>query len=325
MKPLLFSLTLLIGAATAVAADPLPSWTDTQTRTQLIGFVEAVTDPASDSYVTPEARIAVFDNDGTLWSEQPVYLQLFFAMDDIARRSKDDPSILTTPARKAAAAGDLGALMETGKDGLVDVLMLSHSGMTTTAFAASVQGWLDTARHPTTGLPFDAMTYQPMVELLRYLRDEGFATYIVSGGGVHFMRVFAERAYGIPPQQVIGSSLKTSYRVGDAGPEIVKDGELFYNDDKEGKPLAIDRHIGRRPILAVGNSDGDFQMLEYTTAGDGLRLGVLIHHTDADREWAYDRDGHIGVLNRGLDEGPGRGWLIVDMAKDWSRIYTGAR
>jgi hypothetical protein len=174
-------------------------------------------------------------------------------------------------------------------------------------------------------MAYDQMTYQPMVELLSYLRDEGFSTYIVSGGGVQFMRVFAEHAYGIPPEQVIGSSLKTTYQVGDNGPEIIKDGELFFNDDKEGKPLAIDRHIGRRPILAAGNSDGDFQMLEYTTAGDGLRLGMLIHHTDAAREWAYDREGHIGVLNRGLDEAADRGWLLVDMARDWDRIYTGQR
>jgi phosphoglycolate phosphatase-like HAD superfamily hydrolase len=325
MKPLLFSLSLLIATATSVSADPLPSWGETDARTRLIGFVGAVTDPSLDSYVPPSERIAVFDNDGTLWAEQPIYVQLGFAVDDVARRGAADPSVLTSDALKAAAAGDLDALMKTGKQGLSEVMMLSHAGMTTDAYAQNVAAWLKTARHPTTGMAYDQMTYQPMVELLSYLRDEGFSTYIVSGGGVQFMRVFAEHAYGIPPEQVIGSSLKTTYQVGDNGPEIIKDGELFFNDDKEGKPLAIDRHIGRRPILAAGNSDGDFQMLEYTTAGDGLRLGMLIHHTDAAREWAYDREGHIGVLNRGLDEAADRGWLLVDMARDWDRIYTGQR
>ena len=325
MKPLLFSLSLLIAAAASAGADPLPSWAETDARTRLIDFVGKVTDPSLDSYVPPSERIAVFDNDGTLWAEQPIYVQLRFAIDDVARRGAADPSVLTSDALKAAASGDIEALMKTGKQGLTEVMMLSHGGMTADVFSQNVAAWLETARHPTTGLRYDQMTYQPMIELLGYLRDEGFSTYIVSGGGVQFMRVFAERAYGIPPRQVIGSSLKTSYRVADTGPEIVRDGELFFNDDKEGKPLAIDRHVGLRPILAAGNSDGDFQMLEYTTAGDGLRLGMLIHHTDAAREWAYDRDGHIGVLNRGVDEAAARGWLLVDMARDWDRIYTGKR
>lgn len=319
----------LIGAAVLAAAsataDPLPSWNETAAKSAIMAFVEDVTDPASGHYVDPAARIAVFDNDGTLWAEQPVYFQFLFAIDEVARRGKDDPSFLTSDTLKAAAAGDMKTVMAGGQAALVEILAVTHTGMTVEAYQATVRAWLDSARHPVTGLPYDQMTYQPMGELLRYLRDEGFATYIVSGGGVHFMRVFAEAAYGIPPEQVIGSSLVTSYQVTDAGPVIMKEGELFFNDDKDGKLLAIDRQIGRRPILAAGNSDGDFQMLEYTTAGDGARLGLYVHHTDAEREWAYDREGHIGVLNRGLDEGPDRGWLFVDMAQDWSRVYSGQR
>ncbi len=312
---------MLLFFATGASADPLPSWNDTAAKARVISFVEAVTDPASEMYVTPAARIATFDNDGTLWAEQPLYFQLFYAVDTVARMAKDDPSILTTDARKAAAKGDVQAVMAGGNAALLDVLALSHAGQSVDDFQAGVAMWLETARHPTTGLRYDQMVYQPMLELLRYLRDEDFDTYIVSGGGIHFMRVFAEEAYGIPPEHVIGSSIVTSYDVTGATPVIQKDAELFFNDDKEGKPLAIDRHIGRRPIMAGGNSDGDFQMLEWTTAGEGARLGLYVHHTDADREWAYDRDGHIGVLKRGLDEAEDRGWLVIDMAKDWAKIF----
>lgn len=302
-------------------ADPLPSWTDTATKAKIVDFVETVADPQSDAYVTPADRIAVFDNDGTLWAEQPVYFQIVFALHQIGQMAQADPSILTSDALKAAASGDLKAVLEGGKDALVEVLMMSHSGMTTDTFKSSVRDWLEVARHPDTGLRYDQMLYQPMLELLTYLRDNGFETYIVSGGGVDFMRSFTEQAYGIPPENVIGSSLVATYDVIDGIPTITKDGALFFYDDKEGKPVAIHHNIGKRPILAGGNSDGDFQMLEYTTAGDGPRMGIFIHHTDADREWAYDREGHIGVLNRGLDEAPERGWVLVDMAKDWSRIY----
>ena len=315
--------SLFMFAATAWS-DPLPSWSDGPAKERIVSFVESVTDPDGKGFVPVAERIAVFDNDGTLWAEQPVYFQLIFALDEVARRAKDDPSILTSDALRAAANGDMKAVMASGKAGLAEILKVSHSGIDVETFQAHVNDWLETARHPSRGMAYDQMTYQPMVELLRYLRDEGFSTWIVSGGGLHFMRAFADRAYGIPPQQVIGSSVVTSYQVTEDGPKIMKEGELFFYDDKEGKPLAIDRHIGMRPILAVGNSDGDFQMLEYTTAGDGPRLGVYIHHTDADREWAYDRKGHIGVLNRGLDDADQRGWLVVDMARDWKRVFTGA-
>jgi phosphoserine phosphatase len=305
-------------AATPLLADPLPSWNDTATKTAVIDFVTRVTDAGSEDFVPVADRIAVFDNDGTLWAEQPVYFQLYYALDQLA---KVDPTTLTTPALQAAAAGDMDALMATGHEGLLEVIDATHAGMSVDAFQTSVADWLDSARHPTTGMAYDGMIYQPMVELLRYLRDEDFLTYIVSGGGVHFIRTFSEEAYGIPPRQVIGSQLESEYRVGETGPEIGKLPGIAFIDDKAGKPVAIDRVIGARPIIAAGNSDGDFEMLEWTTSGDGPRLGLIVHHTDAERAFAYDREGPVGTLNRGLDEGPGLGWVIVDMASDWGRIW----
>lgn len=313
---------LSIGAmAIPAQADPLPSWSDTEARTRIIDFVEAVTDPASPDFVPVADRIATFDNDGTLWSEQPVYFQFLFALDRLKALAEADPSILSTDVLRAAAAGDMEAVAEAGTEGLLEIVSVAHSGLTVDAFMTEVSAWLATARHPKTGMAYPAMVYQPMLELLRYLRDEGFSTYIVSGGGVHFMRAFAEDAYNIPPSQVIGTSGKSSYEVVAGVPQINKDPGIAFLDDKEGKPIAIDTRIGKRPILAGGNSDGDFQMLEWTTAGEGPRLGLIVHHTDAEREWAYDRDSHIGRLARGLDEGPDRGWLIVDMAEDWQVIW----
>ncbi len=315
---------LLSVAPIALLADPLPSWTQSDSKAAIVEFVEAVTDPDGPDYVTPAERIAVFDNDGTLWAEQPVYFQFIFAMDRLAEMAEQDPSILTTPTLKAAAEGDLATILEGGHDALIEVVNASHSGVSVGAFQAAVAEWLATTQHPETGLPFDQMTYQPMVELLRYLRDEGFTTYIVSGGGLHFMRVFAEQAYGIPPEQILGTYGTTSYAQVDGVPTIVKEPGIAFIDDKEGKPINIERTLGKRPILAGGNSDGDFAMMEWTTAGDGPRLSVLVHHTDAEREWAYDRESPIGRLVDGLDKGPDMGWVIVDMAQDWSRIYTGA-
>ncbi len=308
----------------AAIADPLPSWTDSTSKQQIIDFVSAVSDPQNESYVTPSDRIAVFDNDGTLWAEQPVYFQFIFAMDRLAEIAEQDPSVLSTPALKAAAERDLQTILEGGHDALIEVVNASHSGTSVEEFQSEVAEWLSTARHPDTDLPYDQMTYQPMVELLRYLRDEDFKTYIVSGGGLHFMRVFAEQAYGIPPEQVLGTYGETTYDNENGTPVINKAPGIAFIDDKEGKPINIERTIGKRPILAGGNSDGDFAMLDWTTAGDGPRLGVLIHHTDADREWAYDRESPIGRLVDGLDKGPDMGWVIVDMANDWARIYTGA-
>lgn len=317
MRRFLFCLIFLSAPA---LADPLPSWNDTDNKNRIIDFVEDVTDPGSDRFVPVAHRIAVFDNDGTLWSEQPIYFQFLYAMD---RAADLDPSTLTTPALKAAAAGDLAGVGAEGEHSLLEVVGATHSGMSVDDFQSDVAEWLASATHPETGLAYDAMTYQPMVELLRYLRDEGFTTYIVSGGGVHFMRVFAEDAYGIPPSQIIGSLAKTELSDGEGGPEIVKAPDLVFLDDKEGKPIAIDRIIGMRPLMAVGNSDGDYAMIDWTTAGEGPRLGVLVHHTDEAREYAYDRDSHVGRLAQGLDDGPDKGWVIVDMASDWSRIWTG--
>ncbi len=306
-------------------ADPLPSWNETAAKDRIIRFVDSTTDPASEDYVTHADRIAVFDNDGTLWSEQPVYFQLIFALDRLRALAEADPSILTSDSLKAAAEGDLSKVVEGGKEALLELVDVTHSGLTVAEFQSVVADWLETARHPVTGMPYNEMTYQPMKELLSYLRDQGYKTYIVSGGGVHFMRVFAEDAYGIPAEQIIGSLGETEYVVEDGVPTIVKTPGLAYFDDKEGKPVNIDRIIGKRPIIAGGNSDGDFAMLEWVTSGDGPRFGLIVHHTDADREFAYDRDSHAGRLVDGLDKGPGLGWLIVDMAEDWARVYSSDR
>ncbi|WP_170344181.1 HAD family hydrolase [Ruegeria atlantica] len=324
-EPLALAVAVVLSglASFTASADPLPSWADTESRDHIVDFVEAVTDPENKSYVTPAARIAVFDNDGTLWAEQPVYFQFIFAMDRLSELAEQDPSILSTPALKAAAEGDLATVLQGGHDALIEVVNASHSGTTVEAFQAAVAEWLAQARHPDTGLPYDQMTYQPMVELLRYLRDEGFKTYIVSGGGIHFMRVFAEQAYGIPPEQILGTYGNSTFEDVGGVPTVIKAPGIAFIDDKEGKPINIERTIGKRPILAAGNSDGDFAMLDWTTSGNGPRLGVLIHHTDAEREWAYDRESPIGRLVDGLDQGPDKGWVIVDMAKDWSRVYTG--
>ena len=319
---LLFVATALISGA--ALADPLPSWENGAAKAKIVGFVEAVTDPASGDYVTPPDRIAVFDNDGTLWSEQPLYFQLFFAVERLRALAAADPSILTSDTLKAAAAGDLKTALAGGEEALLEIIAVSHSDVTVEEFIALTRAWLETARHPETGMAYSDMVYQPMLELLSYLRDEGFSTYIVSGGGIHFMRAFAEQVYGVPPENVIGSTGKSSYQVVDGVPSIIKDPGIAFIDDKAGKPVAIDTKIGKRPILAGGNSDGDFEMLEWSTSGEGPRFGLIVHHTDAEREWAYDRDSHIGRLDRGLDEAARRGWLLVDMARDWKTVYPGA-
>jgi hypothetical protein len=314
-------LVAAVMASGAALADPLPSWNDTEAKARIIGFVEAVTAPGSDDYVTAADRIAVFDNDGTLWAEQPLYFQLLYAVDRLREMAAADPSILTTDALKAAAKGDLKTALAGGEEALLEIIMVSHSALSVDAFTASVAEWLYTAKHPKTGRPYSAMIYQPMLELLSYLRDQGFSTYIVSGGGIHFMRAMAEDVYGIPPEQVIGSAGKSSYQVIDGVPTIMKDPGIAFIDDKAGKPIAIDSKIGKRPIFVGGNSDGDFEMLEWSTAGDGPRFGLIVHHTDGNREWAYDRDSKIGRLDRGLDEAADRGWLLVDMAKDWKTVF----
>jgi len=305
--------------ATPLFADPLPSWNDTEAKAAIIDFVERVTDPASPDYVTPDARIATFDNDGTLWAEQPFYFQFLYALDRLRERAEADPSILTSDVLRAAAEGDLGPVLHAGEQGLLEVVAVSHSGMTVEAFQADVRDWLETARHPETGMRYDAMLYQPMLELLAYLRDEGFSTWIVSGGGVHFIRAFASEAYNIPPWQVIGTRATVSYD--EENRVLMKGPEIGFIDDKAGKPVGIDQQIGAVPIFIGGNSDGDFAMLDYGSAQGGPFFGLIVHHTDAEREFAYDREGPVGKLVRGLDEGPGKGWLIVDMARDWGQVW----
>jgi hypothetical protein len=308
-------------AAAPLFADPLPSWNDTPAKAAIVAFVDSVTDPASADYVTPADRVAVFDNDGTLWAEKPVYFQFLFAIDRLKAMAAADPSILTSDTLRAAAAGDIAGVLADGEKGLLEIVMVTHSGLSVDAFEAEVQDWMATARHPETGRPYARMTYQPMLELLSYLREEDFETYIVSGGGIDFMRAFADEVYGIPTENVIGSAGKTSYAVVDGMPTILKDPGIAFIDDKEGKPLGIDSHIGKRPIFVAGNSDGDFEMLEWSTAGEGPRFGMIVHHTDAAREWAYDRDSHVGRLSAALDAAPAKGWLVVDMANDWRIVW----
>ena len=308
------------------ADEPLASWNDTESKTQIIAFVKQVTTKGAPGFVPAAQRIATFDNDGTLWSEQPIYVQLAFVADRIKALAGEHPEWKSTEPFASILKGDMKGAAAAGEKGLLQMIAATHSGMTIEEFEHTVVSWLDTARHPKTGKPYTEMVYQPMLELLAYLRANGFKTYIVSGGGIEFMRPWTERVYGIPPEQVVGSSLKMKYELRDGVPVLVKLPEIDLIDDKEGKPVGIHSHIGRRPILAGGNSDGDLQMLEYTTISrkgnsDLPGLGIFIHHTDAEREVAYDRDSHIGKLSQGLDDAEKRGWIIVDMKNDWSQIF----
>lgn len=301
--------------------EPLPSWRDTAPRQALTAFVERVTRADSPEFIPEAERLAVFDNDGTLWSEQPAYFQAAFILDRIQALAPEHPEWKTTEPFASVLEGDLKGALAGGEQALLQLAMATHAGMTTEEFAEIAGAWLATARHPQTGKLYTEMVYQPMLELLAYLRAHGFRTCIVSGGGSEFLRVFAEQVYGVPPEQVIGSSIQLKYELRAGQPVIVRLPELDFIDDKEGKPLAIQRHFGRRPVMAFGNSDGDFQMLEWTTAGAGPRFALLVHHTDAEREWAYDRDSHIGKLARGLDEAGARGWTVVDMKRDWTSVF----
>jgi uncharacterized lipoprotein YbaY/phosphoglycolate phosphatase-like HAD superfamily hydrolase len=331
-RPIAFVLTVLalvvpaLSLSAGQAAGPLPSWSDGASRKAIIDFVSKVTKEGSPDFVKPAERIAVFDNDGTLWAEQPAYFQLVFMIDRAKAMAADHPEWKTTEPFKSAIAGDMKALMATGKEGLAKIGAATHTNMTAEEFAGSVRDWLKTAKHPKTGMPYNKMVYQPMLELLEYLRASGFKTFIVSGGGIDFMRVFAEETYGIPPEQVVGSSVAAKFEMRDGVPTIIKQPQDMFVDDKEGKPVGIYQHIGRRPIFAAGNSDGDLQMLQYTTtardSGDNTpRFGLIVHHTDADREWAYDRESHIGKLDKALDEAASRGWTVVSMKDDWKTIF----
>ena len=303
---------------TMALADPLPSWNAGHSKSTIVDFVESTSDLDSEDFVPQERRIAVFDNDGTLWSEQPAYTQLLYALD---RASEADPEALDTPLKKAAAEGDIDTLLEAGEEGIQALLSLSHQDLSLSDFQQDVSDWLANATHPATGRFYTDMVYQPMLELLGYLRDHGFSTYIVSGGGLEFMRVFASDVYGVPPQNIIGSTGEMELVDLEDDPQLYKRGGNIWLDDGPGKVISINRHLGQRPILAVGNSDGDVPMLIWTTEGEGPRLGVLVHHTDGEREVAYDSDSHIGRLADGLEQAEARDWQLIDMARDWQRLY----
>jgi hypothetical protein len=320
LKALMLLVLAVIWSASASAAD-LPSWNDGPAKAAIIDFVEGVATEGSDSFVPVQDRIAVFDNDGTLWSEQPVYFQFLFALDRARQLSAADPGWASTPALKAAAAGDMKGIMAGGEKALVEIVSATHSGMTVEAFTADVADWIADARHPTAGRLYTDMVFQPMLELLDYLRANDFEVYIVSGGGVDFMRAFAEEAYGVPPENVIGSLGNAEFRIVDGVPQVLKDPAIAFIDDKEGKPVGIVRHIGRRPIFVAGNSDGDLAMAQWSTAGEGPRFALFVHHTDASREFAYDREGPVGKLDQALDEATAKGWTVVDMARDWATVW----
>jgi len=318
--------TLGIVAALAVSAacaqsDPLPSWNDGPTKQAIVGFVEKVTDKEGKDYVPSEDRIATFDNDGTLWIEQPMYVQLAFALDRVKALAPEHPEWKDKQPFKAALEGDMKTLAASGEKGVAEIIMATHAGMAPAAFQKIVGDWLATTKDKRFKRGYTKLVYQPMLELLSYLRDKGFTTYIVSGGGIAFVRNFSGPVYGIPPAQVVGSSIKTKYEVVDGKPTLIRLPEMNFIDDKTGKPIGINQHIGQRPIAAFGNSDGDYQMLDWTTSGEGPRFGLIVHHTDAEREYAYDRDSMFGRLDKALDDAPDKGWVVVDMKNDWKTIF----
>lgn len=316
--------TLVCTIRSAMAADPLPSWNEGPTKKSIVAFVDQVTAEGSPNFVPVAERIATFDNDGTLWSEQPMYFQAFFVFDRIKALAPQHPEWKDKEPFASVLRGDVKAALAGGEHALLEMVMATHAGLTTEEFELIVKEWIATAKHPVTGRLYTEMVYQPMLELLAYLRANGFKTYIVSGGGIEFMRPWTERVYGIPPEQVVGSSIRTKFELRDGRPVLVRLPEINFIDDKAGKPVGIQQHIGRRPIAAFGNSDGDFEMLDWTTSGSGPRFGLIVHHTDADREWAYDRKSHVGKLDKGLNEAASKGWTIVSMKDDWTTIYSTA-
>jgi hypothetical protein len=326
MKPVkvvsLAAMSAVAAALAGCAADPLPSWNDRPAKKAIVRFVDQVTKPGTPGYVMPADRIAVFDNDGTLWAEQPMYFQFLFALDRVKTLAPRPPEWKTEEPFASLLKGDTKAVLAGGECSLGALMMATHAGMTSDEFSKIADEWIVTARHPRTGRLYTEMAYQPMIELLAYLRANGFKTYVVSGGGIEFMRPWSQRVYGIPPEQVIGSSIKTKFEPRDGQPTLVRLPEIDFVDDGPGKPVGIQTHVGRRPLAAFGNSDGDLQMLQWTAAGPGPRLCLLVHHTDPDREWAYDRDSPVGWLDKGMDEAKLRGWTVVDMKTDWKRVFV---
>ena len=304
-----------------LAQDPLPSWNDTAPKKAIISFVEQVTKEGSPDFVPVAERIATFDNDGTLWCEQPMYFQGMFVLDRIKAMVKQHPEWHEKEPFASVIKGDIKGALTGGEKALTELLMATHAGMTSDEYTRTVADWLVTARHPKFNRPYTELVYQPMLELLAYLRANGFKTFIVSGGGAEFIRVFAERTYGVPPEQVIGSTIKTKFELLDGKPVIVRLRAIDFVDDGPGKPVGIAKFIGRRPIMAFGNSDGDLQMLQYTTGSPGARFGLIVHHTDEQREYAYDRESAVGKLAKALDAAPANGWVVVSMKEDWNTIF----
>jgi phosphoglycolate phosphatase-like HAD superfamily hydrolase len=315
-------LALFAFAASAQAADALMSWNNGPAKKAIVDFVRKVTKKGGVDFVPPPERIAVFDNDGTLWAEQPFYFQGLFALDRVRELAPQHPEWKQQQPFKAVLENDMKALAETGEHGLLELVMTTHANMTSEEFTQIVKNWLATTKHPTLKRPFTELVYQPMLELLTYLRANHFKTFIVSGGGIEFMRPWAEKVYGIPPEQVIGSSIKTKFELRDGNPVLVRLPELNFIDDKAGKPVGINQHIGRRPIAVFGNSDGDLQMLQWTTASSGPRFGLIVHHDDAKREFAYDRSSIVGKLDLALAEAPQQHWTVVSMSRDWKRVFS---
>jgi phosphoglycolate phosphatase-like HAD superfamily hydrolase len=315
-------LVLVVGSWHARAADdPLPSWNAGASKSAIVEFVEAVTAEGGPDYVPPDERIATFDNDGTLWVEQPYYTQLAFAFGRVRALAPEHPEWREQQPFKAVLENDVEALKASGIKGVMQLVMASHAGMTTAEFETIVEDWIASSEHPKFARPYTELVYQPMLELLAYLRDNGFKTFIVSGGGVEFMRPWTEQVYGIPPEQVVGSTIVTEFALQDGAPVLLRRPEMDFLDDGPGKPVAINKFIGRRPIAAFGNSDGDLQMLQWTTGADGRRLGLIVHHDDAEREFAYDRDSHIGRLDKALDAARSEGWVVVSMKDDWQTVF----
>ena len=315
------ALALLAPSAAMAQSDPLPSWNDTAPKAAIVAFVEKVTRQGSADYVPEPERIAVFDNDGTLWIEQPMYVQLAFALDRVKVAAPAHPEWATTQPFQAALQGDVKTLADAGEKGLMELIMQTHAGMTVDEFQKIVIDWIATARDPRFDKPYTELVYQPMLELLAYMRANGFQTYIVSGGGIEMMRPWTEKIYGIPPAQVVGSSIKTQFQIKDGAPTLFRLPEINFVDDKAGKPVGINQHIGRKPIAAFGNSDGDLEMLQWTTLAEGPRFGLIVHHTDAEREYAYDRKSDFGRLDKALDAAAINNWTVVDMKADWKQIF----
>jgi phosphoglycolate phosphatase-like HAD superfamily hydrolase len=317
-----FLATASLFANVAFAQEILPSWNDTDAKSRIETFVKATTTQGGEGYVAPEDRIAVFDNDGTLWSEQPFYFQLGFMLDRVKTLAPQHPEWKEKDPFKSVLSGDLGAVARGGEKGVVELGMATHAGMTTDQFSKIVTDWFAKARHPKTGKPYDEMTFLPMRELLDYLRANGFKTYIVSGGGVEFMRPITEKAYGIPPEQVIGSTISTQYDIVGDVPVLKRLPKIDFIDDGPGKPAGINKFIGRRPVFVAGNSDGDYEMFRWVTGGKHHGFAMIVHHTDADREFAYDRKSSFGKLDKALEEAERRNWLVVDMKADWKKVFA---